>query len=351
MRAGSAWLLSQRQRVLLAALFVLAVGACAPPPTAAPPTDAQPRALTFMGGYKPQANLPFVAAYVANDMGYFAEQGLAVDIKHSVGQGEHLKLLLQGAVDVTTADGDAVLKRRSEQDLPIVAFALFGQRGSQAYAVLEHSSIRSPKDFEGKVVGYKLYQNPDYLAMLERAGADRSKIDEVSVGFDPRILVDRRVDVYPVFTSNEPDLLNRIGFPTRLFDPADYGVATLGLTYVTRRELVEQQPDLLVRFLKATLRGVAVAQANPEAATDIVMRYAPQEERPHQIAMLQSELEMAGGPVADQFGLGWTTREQWQTLQDSLLQYGGLERPIDVSTAFTDQILRRTYRDRTLLWP
>jgi len=304
-----------------------------------------------MGGYKPQANLPFVAAYVANDMGYFAEQGLAVDIKHSTGQGEHLKLLLQGAVDVTTADADAVLKRRAEQDLPIVAFALFGQRGNQAYAVLEDSHIRSPKDFEGKVVGYKLYQNPDYLAMLARAGADRSKITEVSVGFDPRILVERRVDVYPVFTSNEPDLLNRIGFPTRLFDPADYGVATLGLTYVTRRELIEQQPDLLARFLKATLRGVSTAESNAAAAIDIVMRYAPQEERPHQVAMLKSELEMAAGPVTDELGVGWATREQWQSLNDSLLEHGGLERSVNVDTAFTDQILQRTYRDRTLVWP
>jgi putative hydroxymethylpyrimidine transport system substrate-binding protein len=331
-------------------LAVLGLVGCAPPRGEAPTGD-QPQTLTFMAGYKPQANLPFVAAYVAKDLGYFAEQGLEVDIQHSTGQGEHLKLLLQGAVDVTTADADSVLKRRAEQDLPIVAFALFGQRGSQAYAVLEDSTIRSPKDFEGKVVGYKLYQAPDYLAMLERAGADRSRIDEVPVGFDPRILVERRVDVYPVFTSNEPDLLNRIGFPTRLFDPADYGVATLGLTYLTRRDLVENQPELLARFLKATLRGWATSQADPESAIDVVMRYAPQEQRPHQIAMLISELEMAAGPIVERLGLGWTTREQWQALQDSLLQYGGVERSVDVGTAFTDQILRRVYRDRTLVWP
>ena len=340
-----------RIAALLSILGVfIAVAGCARP-TAAPAHEAAPRALTFMGGYKPQANLPFVAAYVANDLGYFAEQGLQVDIKHSVGQGEHLKLLLQGTVDVTTADADGVLKRLTEQDLPIVAFALFGQRGSQAFAVLDDSDIRSPKDFEGRVVGYKLYQSPDYLAMLERAGADRSRIDEVSVGFDPRILVERKVDVYPVFTSNEPDLLSRIGFPTRLFDPADFGVPTLGLTYITRRELVEQQPEVLARFLKAALHGVATAGSDPVAATEIVMRYAPQEERSHQLAMLKSELEMAAGPVADQLGLGWTTREQWQALQDSLLRHGGLERPIEVDTAFTDQILRRVYRERVLLWP
>jgi ABC-type nitrate/sulfonate/bicarbonate transport system substrate-binding protein len=304
-----------------------------------------------MAGYKAQANLPFVGAYLANDLGYFAAEGLTVDIQHATGQGEHLKLLLQGAVDVTTSDADGVLKRRAEADLPLIAFALLGQRGAQAFAVLEDSPIRSPRDFEGKTVGYKLYPSPDYLAMLERTGSDRSRIDEVSVGFDPRLLAERRVDVYPVFTSNEPDLLQRIGFPTRLFDPADYGVPTLGLTFITRRELVDQQPELLASFLKATLRGIASAQADPEAATDIVMRYAPQEDRAHQLAMLKSELEMAAGPVVDQFGMGWATRDQWAALEGSLLTHGGLERPVDVDTAFTDEILRRVYRDGALIWP
>ena len=223
--------------------------------------------------------------------------------------------------------------------------------GSQAYAVLDDSDIRSPKDFEGKLVGYKLYQTPDYLAMLERSGTDRSRIDEVSVGFDPRVLAERRVDVYPVFTSNEPDLLERIGFRTRLFDPAAYGVPTLGLTYITRRDLVDQQPELLASFLKATLRAVDSAQANPEAATDVVMRYAPQEDPRHQLAMLKTELEMASGPVVEQLGMGWTTREQWRALHDSLLEHGALERPVDVDSAFTDGILRRIYRGRSLIWP
>ena len=340
-----------RVRPLFLVALAFALASCAPPRTAAPSIQPPARTLTLMAGHKAQANLPFVGVYVANDMGYFAEQGLRVDVQHSTGQGEHLKLLLQGTVDVTTADADAVLKRRAEQDLPIVAFAVLGQRGSQAYAVLDDSDIHSPKDFEGKVVGYKLYQTPDYLAMLERAGADRSRIDEVSVGFDPRVLADRRVDVYPVFTSNEPDLLNRIGFRTRLFDPTDYGVPTLGLTYITRRELVEQEPDVLARFLKAALRGIGTAQASPEAATDIVMRYAAQEERPHQLAMLRSEIEMAAGPVTEQLGLGWARPEQWQALEDTLLQHGGLERPVDVDSAFTDRILSRVYRERTLLWP
>lgn len=309
-----------------------------------------PRTFHFMAGYKPQANLPFVGAYIAQKKGYFATQGLDVQITHATGQGEHLKLLLQGSVDVTTGEADGVLARRAD-DLPVVSIALIGQRGQRAFAVQASSDIRSPKDFEGKTVGFKVLQTPDYLAMLALNGVDRSKIQEVPVGFDPRLLAAGKVDVYPVFESNEPDTLARLGSPARLFRPIDYGVPSLGLTYLTRQELVEKDASALERFVKATLRGIQDARENPEAATDIVMQFAPDEDREHQLAMLKVELDMADGPVARQHGIGWSTPEQWQTFHDSLLAYGGISRPVSVNTAFTDRILKAVYRDGQLQWP
>lgn len=308
------------------------------------------RTFHFMAGYKPQANLPFVGVYVAQQKGYFAQQGLNVEIMHSSGQGEHIKLLLQGSVDVITGEGDAVLARRAE-GLPVLSIAAIGQRGQRAFAVAESSEIKTPKDFEGKTVGYKVYQTPDYLALLSMLGVDRSKIQEVPVGFDPRLLAAGKVDVYPVFESNEPDTLARLGFPTRLIRPVDYGVPSVGLTYMARTQLVEDDPSALERFLKAALRGIQDAKNDPEAATDIVMQFAPDEDRAHQLAMLKVELDMADSPVSRQLGIGWTTLAQWQAFHDSLLANGGLSNPVAVETATTDKILQAVYRDGQLVWP
>jgi ABC-type nitrate/sulfonate/bicarbonate transport system substrate-binding protein len=332
--------------VLLAVTALLTAACSVAFERPAPPT----RTFHFMAGYKPQANLPFVGAYIAQEKGYFAAQGLDVQITHATGQGEHLKLLLQGTVDVTTGEADAVLARRAD-DLPVVSIALIGQRGQRAFAVQESSEIRSPKDFEGKTVGFKVLQTPDYLAMLKLAGVDRSRIQEVPVGFDPRLLAAGKVDVYPVFESNEPDTLNKLGVPTRLFRPSDYGVPSLGLTYLTRQELVDKDAAALERFVKATLRGIQDARDDPEAAADIIMKFAPTEERDHQLAMLRVELDMADGPVSRERGIGWSTPEQWQTFHDSLLANGGLSKPVNVSTAFTDRILSAAYKNGTLVWP
>jgi ABC-type nitrate/sulfonate/bicarbonate transport system substrate-binding protein len=331
------------------ALMLVTVVATACGMTVARP-EAPLRTFNFMAGYKAQANLPFVGAYIAQERGYFAEQGLNVEITHSSGQGEHLKLLLQGSIDVTTADADSVLTRRSE-GLPVVSIALLGQRGQRAFAVQESSEIQKPKDFEGKLVGYKVYQTPDYLALLAMSGVDRSKVQEVPVGFDPRLLAAGKVDVYPVFESNEPEILNRLGVPTRLIRPGDYGVPTLGLTYLARQQLVDSDPAALERFMKATLRGIEDARTDPEAATDIIMKFAPNEDRSHQLYMLKVELEMADGPAARQGGIGWSTTDQWQAFHDSLLEHGAIKHAVGIDTVFTNRILQSVYKDARLVWP
>ena len=304
------------------------------------------KSVVFMAGFKPQANLPFVAAYVAQEKGYFAEQGLEVDIKHST--GEHLNLLMSGDVDFTTADANSVLKRRADPGIPIVAVALFGQRGQQAFVSLEESGIQTPKDWEGKTFGYKISVPPDYLAILEANGVDRSKIQEVRVGFDPRILTEKQVDILAVFKSNEPDTLRRLGFDVTVFDAADYGVPTLGLTYITREEMVDENADTVQRFVKATMKGLEFAFENTEETLDIILKFADKEDREHQRFMLLTEIANATSPLTDSNGLGWMTVQQWQEFQDSLLEYGALESSTDVNLAFTDRFLEDIYTNGKL---
>ena len=311
--------------------------------------ESEPTDLTFMAGFRPQANLPFVAAYVAEEKGYFEEQGLNVEIRHST--GEHLNLLMAGEVDFTTADGNSVLQRRAEPGLPIVAIALFGQRGQQAFLAMSDSGISTPKDWEGKTFGYKVSIPPDYLAILEAEGVDRSRIQEVRVGFDPRILTEGQVDVLAAFKSNEPNIIRGLGFDVNMFDAADYGVPTLGLTYIVRQDQIDEDSDTVERFLKATMKGLEFAAANTEETLDIVLKYAENADRDHMRFMLGAEFADAVSPLTDANGLGWMTEDQWQEFHDSLIKYGALPASQDVSSAFTDEFLEDIYEDGEVNWP
>ena len=311
--------------------------------------EREPESVTFMAGFRPQANLPFVAAYVAQEKGYFEEQGLTVDIQHST--GEHLNLLMAGEVDFTTVDGNSVLQRRDDPGLPIVAIALFGQRGQQAFLALSDSGINTPKDWEGRTFGYKVTIPVDYLAILEAEGVDRSQIQEVRVGFDPRVLTEGQVDVLAAFKSNEPNVIRSLGFDVNMFDAADYGVPTLGLTYIVRQDQIDDDPETVERFLRATMKGLEFAAANTEETLDIVLKYAEGADREHMRFMLNAEFADAVSPLTDANGLGWMTEEQWQEFHDSLLKYDALPGSQDVSSAFTNDFLEDVYEDGKVEWP
>ncbi|MBK8986822.1 MAG: ABC transporter substrate-binding protein [Chloroflexi bacterium] len=321
-----------RQLVLLMASLLALIG-CRP--NSADTLET----MTFMAGFRPQANLPFVGVYVAQEKGFFAEEGLTVKIEHAGGGGQHLQLLTAGEVQVTTQDAAVLLQRRADPGLPLVSIALIGQRGQQAFAALANSGLTTPHDWQGRIVGYKGTPPPDLFALLQAARADPAQVSLVNVGFDPRVLTEGQVDVYPVFKSNEPYLIRSWGYDLTLWDAGDFGVPTLGLAYVTSEQILQENPEMLTRFLRAAMKGIAYAEANREEAVAIVLRYAgPETDAAHMRFMLDTELADAHSAITDKFGLGWQTAEQWQALADMLLEFEALT-AVSVQNAFTTDIL------------
>ena len=285
--------------------------------------------ITFVAGFRPQANLPFVAVYVAVAQGFFADEGLDVTVKHSPAGG-HLQLLLEKEIAFSTATAAQVIRRRAD-DLPVQAIALFGQRGDQGYVVKADSGITGPADFAGRSVGFKGSVVPAELkAMLASVGLSIDDVELQNVPFDVRPFIEGQVDVFPVFLNNEPYQIQQQDVAITIIDPNDFGVPTLGLTFIAHADTVSGNPELVERFLRAALRGVAYAAANLDEAIEITLQYADGADPAHQRFLLETDL--ANAQRAD--GIGRTTAGQWRALTDLLLEYAVIETDIDVATAF-----------------
>jgi len=313
-------------------------------------TSEPPTSVIFMAGFKAQANLPFVGAYVAQEKGFFRDQNLDVEIRHAQ-SGEHLQLLLNNTVQFSTANGAQVLQR-NDQDLHIVSLALIGQKSEQGFAVLADSGINSVKDMAGKTLGYKGSAVPaEFLALAKANGLDPASVKSVRVGFDVRVLTEKQVDILPVFFSNEPDTIGNLGFKTKIFDPNDYGIQSLGLTYITSREFLNGNAATAERFLRGALKGLEYANDHREEAVDIVLKYGPQEDRAHQAFMLNTEFDRAITDATRKNGLGFQTAQQWQSFADTLLEYQTLSKPANVASVFDDVLVRKLYKEGKLVWP
>jgi ABC-type nitrate/sulfonate/bicarbonate transport system substrate-binding protein len=327
---------SLRHIALILALIGLPalVGACAVQP------EQPEEHLVFMAGYKPQANLPFVGVYVAQEKGFFADEDLSVEIQHSAGGGEHLQLLVAGKVDITTQDAAVLLKRRIDPGLPLVSIGLIGQQGQQAFIALADSGIRTLDDWRGRKIGFKGTPPPELLALLDTAGLEEGDVSLINVGFDPRVLTEGLVDIYPVFTSNEPYLLHSWGYELQIWEPGDFDIPTMGLTYVATDATIEASPEKLARFMRAALRGIDYAAEHPDEAVEIVLEYTgPEADADHMRYMLETELRAAYGPATLGHCIGWQTAEQWNALLQTLRKYGAVTESIDTTQLFTTRFL------------
>jgi ABC-type nitrate/sulfonate/bicarbonate transport system substrate-binding protein len=181
----------------------------------------------------------------------------------------------------------------------------------------------------------------EFLAIAAAHGLDPEDVEQVKVSFDPRVLSEGQVDILAVFISNEPGQLERIGYPVKVFDPSEYDIPVLGLTYIASQDGIEKDPEVVRRFVRAALKGIAYAAANPEEALDIVMKYAPQEDREQQEFMLTTELARAKTAQTETNGYGWQTEEQWQALADALVEFGVIETEADVPKLFTTRFLEQ----------
>lgn len=320
---------------LLLALLALLALACGDD------DDGELREVTYMAGFRPQATLPFTAVYVADAKGYFADEGLAVTIQHST-QGEHLQLLLAGDVDFTTGTAAQLMRRRAAET-PVRSVALFGQRGDQGFVAHAGSGIDSPADFAGRSVGFKAGVVPaELLALLASAGLEADDVDLIGVPFDERVFIEGGVDVFPVFLSNEPNRIRNAGFEINVFDPSEYGVATLGLNIVTHENTIAGDRDLVHAFVRAAMRGAAYAAANVDEAIEIVLTHAEGADPAHQRYLLETDLRNA--QRAD--GMGRATLDQWEALQAVLLDFDpAFDGPVDVSTVFDGSFVDAIYND------
>ncbi|MDA1258523.1 MAG: ABC transporter substrate-binding protein [Chloroflexi bacterium] len=295
--------------------------------------------ISFMAGFRAQANLPFVAAYVAKQNGFFIEEGLDVAIRHSSGQNEHLKLLLEDEVQITTATAAQLLIRRADE-IPVVSVALFGQRGDQGFVARADSGIKTPADFAGRSVGFKAGVIPAELhALLGTAGLTVDDVELRAVGFDPRSFIEGQVDVYPVFLNNEPDTIRRAGVEIEVIDPQEFGVPTLGVNYIVTEDMLANDRDVVERFLRATLRAVEWITAHVDESVDVTLTYAEGADPEHQRFLLTTDIENA--LRAD--GIGRGTLEQWVALREVLEEFQLLEGAVDVATAFDGSIVDTLY--------
>lgn len=285
-------------------------------------------------------NSQFAGPYAALDQGFFADEGLDVEIRPGGFDVNSITLVAAGEDTFGLHDMGSLLLARSE-GVPLVSAATFFQKHPGAVMALADSGITTLQDFAGKTMGFQ-EGGPWMLtkAMLVKNGVDPASMKQITIGYDLTPIFNGDVDLTTVYATNEPLLAKAQGFETVVFLPYDYGIETSSEALFTTDDYRKANPEVVCAMVRAIRKGWDWAIANPDKAVDIVMAAGGEGlNREAEVGQFNAQLNHLITPDTDAHGLGYMTEARWQTAEDVLREQGALDTDVDVTQVFTTECL------------
>jgi len=216
--------------------------------------------------------------FVALDKGYYAKHNLEVTIVRGQGSADAVKQVAAGTAQIGFADTAAVILGRGNDQIPTKLVAVVYARPPHAIYVLKDSGIAGPKDLEGKKIADTAFSAVPKLfdAYAKAAKIDAAKVTWLVASSDtlPGMLTQGRADGIGQFLVGEP-LLAKAAAPkqVRALSYADVGLDLYGNGIIASDDLIKSNPDLVRRFVAATMEGLKDAIANPDEAGAIMHKH------------------------------------------------------------------------------
>ena len=285
-------------------------------------------------------NTNHTGLYVALEKGYFAGEGLEVEILQPPEDGA-LVLLAAGnaefAVDFQESLGPALAQ---EAPLPVTAVAAIISHNTSGIMSLASGGIERPRDLTGK--RFASWETPLVSAVIrtvvEGDGGDFSQVKMIpNAATDAFSALETDVDAIWIYYA-----WDGIAAELRSLDIGylDFGKINPVFDFytpilVTNREYAAAQPSEVKKFLKALSLGYGFAMEAPREAAEILLKHAPELDRD---LVIRSQEYLAGQYQADAPRWGEIDGTRWDRFYGWMFEQGILERDIR-GQGFTNEYL------------
>jgi NitT/TauT family transport system substrate-binding protein len=292
--------------------------------------------------------------FMAQEKGFYAQEGLDVVLNYSKGSSDAARQLAAGNVDWGIFSSAATMQT-VQRGFPLKAIMQIYYPDTFDIVVPADSDVQTMADMAGKTIGLSDLAGGEVpmtrASIVESGLKEGSDVKLVVAGEgDPttiRSFTEGRIQAY---SGAKRDLLliPAQGIPTRSITPE--AIAKFpGDALSVRAETFEKDPELLAKFVRATIKGWAWGMANSDATFDLLKtKYAA--------------ASLGDNPVAPEF---WELVKTYYTAPDSVTQHGtflpeawafymdylqlgegeqkALAGPVDLATVLTDDIVMKAW--------
>ncbi len=294
--------------------------------------------------------------YVGLEQGFFREQNIDLEILTGIPSYAGVKMvsLSMNGLDSFTQADSSILVQAAAEGLSVIAVGAI-MSNVVALAALKDLDLKVPRDLEGKKIGVSQGSGEalllPVLAALNQVDLGKSQVTYLGPGQGrtieqgPQALVRRELDVYGGYiTGTLQDaryLARRQGTDVTFLRYSDFGIEAYEMCLVCSRRMIEEEADLVRRFVHATFRSVAWTADHPDLAADALTRHHPTVPRELSGMIVEAIRGSLLRPEVLENGLGWMSAARWDQIRRLLMAAGRIVPSAPSESMSTNDFLER----------
>ena len=302
--------------------------------------------------------LPWLAAgydsiyYAAVQQGFYAQQGLQVNITQGSGSGTALKAVAAGSFTFAEADTPTAMVAMS-QGLPLVNIGVINPlSGLSIISVASRNTLTSPQSIEGLTWGYHPggANSVAFSAFLLANNIPSTTIkSNTSIGYpEEQYLISGSVNFITEFINYEAVNVADAGYPVSMLPFFQYGLSLYGMGLFASTSTIKDNPQLVREFVAGTIEGMKWVMENPTQAVQAVNTALPETNttllRDQLASTFAYKLWTSGNVTTN--GLLYQTSSEWNSMATVLQPLLGTTNQ-NITSMYTNQFLPST-SDRAL---
>lgn len=319
--------------------FAVLLAACQP---VASTMDAASNELTPVRlgvGFIP--NVQFAPFYVGIDKGFYADEGLDVTLDYGF-ENDYLALVGTSELQFMIGSGDQVVIGRA-QGLPVRYVMNWYTQYPVVIFAKSDQGITTPADLAGKTIGIPGPFGATYVAfrgILEAAGLTEADVKLESIGFTQAAAVSQdTVQAAVDYGVNGPIVLAQEGIETTQIKLDQYlRIPANGL--VTNETTITENPDLVAKMVRATLKAIQYTLDQPDEAFEIALKFVPEaggDNRTTNRAVFDAVLAYWTPQAGTQPGA--TSLAEWESAADLMQRIGLVDLLVPAAEMYTNQFV------------
>ncbi|QGY31961.1 ABC transporter substrate-binding protein [Pantoea cypripedii] len=277
--------------------------------------------------------------YQAVATGIYKKYGLDVEVRSGGPQLNNMTLLLANRADVIVSYDLQVLQG-IQRHFPLKAIAAPFQFDPQG--IITHGDVKDLAGLKGKTVLVSASGQASWWPWLKsKYQLSDGQVRPYTFNMQP-FLADKNT-AQQAYATSEVQQIKEVQPDSKFYLFANYGYPAYGGILVTRDDLLQQKPDVMKRFVEASMAGWKSYLADPTAGNALIKKENPQMTDAilaFGVSQMKTLHLIDGGDAAKQ-GLGVMTAQRWQTTRDFMVKAGLLDAATPWQKAFTTQFYRQ----------